>query len=191
MQSPVFVPESEILRRRDVRDLLTFTIDPADAKDFDDALSFTKQEDGTFLIGVHIADVSHYVLPGDKIDNDAYERGTSIYYVDHVDPMLPEKLCNNLCSLRPNEDKLCMSVIFTIGPDATIYKYKVCRTVIRSDFRLTYDEVQAILDHVADVKPLSSHSQATPELVEALTTINNLAKKLRTQRMAAGALETT
>lgn len=189
MQSPAFVPESEILRRRDVRDLLTFTIDPADAKDFDDALSFTKQEDGTFLIGVHIADVSHYVLPGDKIDNDAYERGTSIYYVDHVDPMLPEKLCNNLCSLRPNEDKLCMSVIFTIGPDATIYKYKVCRTVIRSDFRLTYDEVQAILDHVASLKPLSSHSQATPELVEALTTINNLAKKLRTQRMAAGALD--
>ena len=185
MQIPSTDISSEIIRRRDIRDQLTFTIDPEDAKDFDDALSFTKQEDGTFLIGVHIADVTHYVLPNDEIDQQAYERGTSIYYVDHVAPMLPEELCNDLCSLRPNEDKLCMSVIFTMTPDANIQKYKICRTVIRSNYRLTYERAQAILDNAAALK----HPGSIPELTEPLLTINDLAKKLRAKRMQAGALE--
>ena len=177
--------ESEIIRRRDVREMLTFTIDPADAKDFDDALSFVKNEDGTFLVGVHIADVTHFVLAGDDIDKQAYEKATSIYYVDHVDPMLPEELCNDLCSLNPNEDKLCMSVMFTMDANAHVIKYKVCRTVIRSDFRLTYEDAQSILDNAATIAPLSRHSG----LSEALHRINDLAKQLRQQRMANGALD--
>ena len=174
--------ENEIIRRRDVRDMLTFTIDPADAKDFDDALSFVKQEDGTYLIGVHIADVTHYVHTGDDIDKDAYERGTSIYYVDHVAPMLPEELCNDLCSLRPNEDKLCMSVIFTMDSSARVIKYKVCRTVIRSDFRLTYEQAQEVIS--GQQSAISSQP-----LEEALRTLNELAKKMRADRMKAGALD--
>ncbi len=175
--------ESEIIRRRDVRDQLTFTIDPADAKDFDDALSFVKQDDGTLLVGVHIADVTHYVLPGDEIDKQAYERGTSIYYVDHVAPMLPEELCNDLCSLRPNEDKLCMSVIFTMDTSAQVLKYKVCRTVIRSNYRLTYEEAQDIIDGVETPK--------FPDvaLSEAILQLNELAKKMRQARLDAGALD--
>ena len=125
------IDEKEILRRRDMREVFTFTIDPADAKDFDDALSFEVMEDGLLRIGVHIADVSHYVKPGTKTDDDAYKRGTSIYLVDRVIPMLPEELCNDLCSLRPGEDKLCMSVIFTMDSDARVLKHKICRTVIR------------------------------------------------------------
>ncbi len=169
--------KDEIVRRRDMRDELTFTIDPADAKDFDDALSFRKQDDGTFLIGVHIADVTHYVHPGDDIDNEAYERGTSIYYVDHVAPMLPEELCNDLCSLRPNEDKLCMSVIFTMDSEAQVLKYKVCRTVIRSDYRFNYDEVWDIMNG----------RQAHP-ISDIIFALNDLAKKMRQARMDAGAL---
>ena len=118
------VAEQEILRRRDMREVFTFTIDPADAKDFDDALSFAVIEEG-YQIGVHIADVSHYVKPGTKIDEEAYRRGTSTYLVDRVIPMLPEELCNDLCSLRPGEDKLCMSVIFTMPmPDSTTTRCK-------------------------------------------------------------------
>ena len=120
------------MRRRDLRDVLTFTIDPIDAKDFDDAISFVKNEDGTYQIGVHIADVTHYVLPGDDVDKDAYEKATSVYLVDKVLPMLPENLCNDLCSLRPHEEKLCMSVVFTMTDDACVKKEKICRTVIRS-----------------------------------------------------------
>lgn len=175
------IPAEEILRRRDMRDQLTFTIDPAEAKDFDDALSFSVQEDGNFLIGVHIADVSHFVQSGDSIDMDAYNKGTSTYYVDHVDPMLPEELCNGLCSLRPNEDKLCMSVIFTLTRDARVIKNKVCRTIIRSDYRLSYKQAQDILDqyHQSDKNPLS----------EAIYQLNFLAKVLRRKRFDAGALQ--
>lgn len=172
--------EQEIIRRRDIRDMFTFTIDPADAKDFDDALSFAEQEDGTFLIGVHIADVSHYVLPGDENDKRAYEKGTSTYYVDHVDPMLPEELCNDLCSLRPNEDKLCMSVIFTMDKDAHIIKYKVCRTVIRSDHRLSYEQAEEIIQGERNDKGC---------LASALHQLNDLAHKLRAERMKNGALD--
>ena len=125
------IEQSEILRRRDMRDVFTFTIDPADAKDFDDALSFavvndedqspiTNHQSPIFQIGVHIADVSFYVRPNTKVDDDAYKRGTSVYLVDRVLPMLPEELCNDKCSLRPNEDKLCMSVVFTMDADARV-----------------------------------------------------------------------
>ena len=147
------IDEREILRRRDMRDVFTFTIDPADAKDFDDAISFEKEPTPdpslnggeVYRIGVHIADVSHYVKPGTKTDDDAYKRGTSTYLVDRVIPMLPEELCNDLCSLRPGEDKLCMSVVFLMDADARVLKYKICRTVIRSDARLNYDEVQDLI----------------------------------------------
>ena len=108
-----------------MRDVFTFTIDPADAKDFDDAISFAVNDDDTYQIGIHIADVSFYVRPGTKTDEDAYKRGTSVYLVDRVLPMLPEELCNDKCSLRPNEDKLCMSVIFTMDAHARVLKYKV------------------------------------------------------------------
>ena len=175
------VAEQEILRRRDMREVFTFTIDPADAKDFDDALSFAVIEEG-YQIGVHIADVSHYVKPGTKIDDEAYRRGTSTYLVDRVIPMLPEELCNDLCSLRPGEDKLCMSVIFTMDADARVLKYKICRTVIRSDVRLNYDEVQEMITR----NPSSSRD---PRILDsALLTLNALATKLRAERLANGAL---
>ena len=129
-----------------MREVFTFTIDPADAKDFDDALSYQVLEDGLVQVGVHIADVSHYVQPGDAVDEEAYKRGTSTYLVDRVLPMLPEELCNDLCSLRPHEDKLCMSVVFTMTQEAEVVKHKICRTVIRSDARLDYDEAQEMIE---------------------------------------------
>ena len=194
---------NEILRRRDMRDAFTFTIDPADAKDFDDAISFETEPTPdnvlrtatgrpieqssspvkggeVYRIGVHIADVSHYVRPGTKIDEDAYKRGTSVYLVDRVIPMLPEELCNDKCSLRPGEDKLCMSVVFTMDADARVLKYKICRTVIRSDFRLDYDQAQ---DIITGVHPLGGVS-----LTQAILTLNTLAAKLRAERIANGAL---
>ena len=169
---------NDIVHRRDMRDVYTFTIDPADAKDFDDALSFAVNDDDTYQIGVHIADVSFYVRPGTKTDEDAYKRGTSVYLVDRVLPMLPEELCNDKCSLRPNEDKLCMSVIFTMDSHARVLKYKVCRTVICSNARLNYDEAQQII--------LTSEADAMQVL--AITTLNSLAQILRAERIANGAL---
>ncbi len=193
---------NEILRRRDMRDAFTFTIDPADAKDFDDALSFecleVAESDGlseersvrgavcqaqpVYQVGVHIADVSHYVRLGTKIDEDAYKRGTSVYLVDRVIPMLPEELCNDKCSLRPGEDKLCMSVVFTMDADARVLKYKICRTVIRSDARLNYDEAQEIIEGIGIPKYRDT------EVSAALQTLNTLAQKLRAERIANGAL---
>ena len=176
------------IRRRDMRDAFTFTIDPADAKDFDDALSFAVIEEDDnqspitnhlYQIGVHIADVSFYVRPGTKIDDEAYQRGTSVYLVDRVLPMLPEELCNDKCSLRPGEDKLCMSVIFTMDADAHVLKYKICRTVIRSNVRLNYDEAQAIIE---------TSTSRDLEITKALTTLNEMAHKLRAARIANGAL---
>ena len=136
-----------------MREVFTFTIDPADAKDFDDAISFQILDNGQwtmdnipeYQIGVHIADVSWYVRPGTKEDDEAYRRGTSVYLVDRVLPMLPEELCNDKCSLRPGEDKLCMSVVFTMDAEARVLKYKICRTVIRSDARLDYFQAQDII----------------------------------------------
>ncbi|MCQ2342456.1 MAG: RNB domain-containing ribonuclease [Paludibacteraceae bacterium] len=161
-----------------MRDVLTLTIDPADAKDFDDAISFAEQEDGTYQVGVHIADVTWYVRPGSRENEDAYQRGTSIYLVDRVLPMLPERLCNDLCSLRPGEDKLCMSVVFTISRDARVLKHKVCRTIIRSDCRLDYNQAQAWLD-----------GSETSPVIAALKTLNMIAQVLRRKRMDAGALD--
>ncbi len=175
------ITDTEILRRRDFREALTFTIDPTEAKDFDDALSFEPLDDGNYRIGVHIADVTHYVLPGDDIDRQAYEKATSVYLVDSVIPMLPEELCNDLCSLRPHEDKLCMSVIFTLTPQAEVMRAKVSRTVIRSDYRLTYEQAQDILDGKTPTdKPLQ----------QALVTLNDLAVILRREREKQGALVT-
>ena len=183
------IDEKEILRRRDMRDVFTFTIDPADAKDFDDALSYVRNEDGTYQIGVHIADVSHYVKPGSKIDDEAYKRGTSVYLVDRVLPMLPEELCNDLCSLRPNEDKLCMSVIFTMDAEARVLKQKICRTVIRSNARLNYDEAQEIIESPSPSLPSRERVPLPDEgLGEAICTLNGLAAKLRAERIANGAL---
>ena len=192
------IETSEILRRRDMRDVFTFTIDPADAKDFDDAISFERSEgvkelgsEGeTYQIGVHIADVSFYVRPGTKVDDEAYKRGTSVYLVDRVIPMLPEELCNDKCSLRPGEDKLCMSVVFTMDADARVIKYKICRTVIRSDVRLDYDEAQAIIkNEELRIKNEGETSRSRDvEISTALLTLNSLAKKLRAERIANGAL---
>jgi ribonuclease R len=194
--------EREIIRRRDMRDVFTFTIDPADAKDFDDAISFETLDNGqwtmdnvaVYRIGVHIADVSFYVKPGTKIDDDAYQRGTSVYLVDRVLPMLPEELCNDKCSLRPDEDKLCMSVIFTMDADAHVLKYKICRTVIRSNARLNYDEAQAIImanqtgETLSRENRIESMSGVSAEQVEAITVLHTLASKLRAERIANGAL---
>ena len=177
-----------------MRDAFTFTIDPADAKDFDDAISFEiinedeenlkseiiNQKYPVYRIGVHIADVSYSVRPNTPIDDDAYRRGTSVYLVDRVIPMLPEELCNDKCSLRPGEDKLCMSVVFTMDADARVLKYKICRTVIRSDFRLDYDQAQ---DIITGVHPLGGES-----LTQAILTLNTLAATLRAERIANGAL---
>ena len=178
MQTKKVDIEAEILRRRDMRDAFTFTIDPADAKDFDDALSFTPLGDGLYQVGVHIADVSFFVEGESAVDQEAYRRGCTIYEVNRVTPMLPEELCNDLCSLRPNEDKLTMSVIFTMTADAKVVKYKICRTVIRSDVRLNYDEAQAILDGKVE----------SEKLIEALKELNMMALVLRQRRLSAGAL---
>ncbi len=192
--------QREIIRRRDMRDVFTFTIDPADAKDFDDALSFERlpvTDEGlpeTYQIGVHIADVSFYVKPGTKIDDEAYQRGTSVYLVDRVLPMLPEELCNDKCSLRPNEDKLCMSVVFTMDADAKVLKYKICRTVIRSNARLNYDQAQDIIcanqtnETQSRENRIGSMSGVSTEQQQAITVLHILATKLRAERIANGAL---
>ena len=172
----------EILRRRDMREVFTFTIDPADAKDFDDAISFQPIDDN-YQVGVHIADVSFFVRPGTKTDDEAYQRGTSVYLVDRVLPMLPEELCNDKCSLRPGEDKLCMSVIFTMDSHARVTKYKVCRTVIRSDARLNYDEAQEMI-----IESKDESRKSKDELTTALSVLNDLAQQLRAERLANGAL---
>lgn len=175
------ISEQEIMRRRDMRDILTFTIDPDDAKDFDDALSFQILDSGNCQIGIHIADVTHYVQEGSPIDEEAYQRGTSVYLVDRVIPMLPERLCNELCSLRPNEDKLCMSVIVEMDQQAKVIRHKICRTVIRSNYRLTYQQAQEMLDSL-------QLTVDNTQLKEALQTLNGLAKKLRANRFAHGAI---
>ena len=140
------IKEEEIARRRDMRGVLTFTIDPRDAKDFDDALSFRVLEDGNFEVGVHIADVSHYVQPGTILDDEAYQRATSVYLVDRVVPMLPEVLSNFACSLRPEEEKYTFSAIFELSPQAEVRNVWLGRTVIRSDARFAYEEAQAVIE---------------------------------------------
>jgi len=178
---PTAISEQEILRRRDMRDVLTFTIDPEDAKDFDDALSFKILDSGKYQIGIHIADVSHYVQEGSAIDEEAYQRGTSVYLVDKVIPMLPEKLCNELCSLRPNEDKLCMSVVVEMDETAKVIRHKICRTVIRSDYRLTYEQAQERLEGKGE-------RLEGEKLQESIVILNGLAKILRAKRFEHGAI---
>lgn len=175
------ISTQEVWRRRDMRDTLTFTIDPADAKDFDDALSFRRLDDSTFEVGVHIADVTYYIPHGSLLDAEAYNRATSVYLVDRTIPMLPERLCNELCSLRQDEDKLTMSVIFTIDQKAHVLKQKICRTIIRSAARLNYDQAQTMIDEAA------TQTDRTP-LYEALYTLNELAKQLRDERFRHGAI---
>ena len=146
------ITRNDLKGRKDFRDTLTFTIDPADAKDFDDALSFRKLENGNFEVGVHIADVSYYVRPGSPVDTEAQARGTSVYLVDRTVPMLPEKLCNKLCSLRPNEDKLTFSAVFEITPRAKVESRWMGRTVIRSDWRFDYEQAQTLIDAATGIE---------------------------------------
>ena len=149
------ITAEDLKGRRDFRDILTFTIDPADAKDFDDALSFRRLQNGNYEVGVHIADVSYYVKPGTPVDKEARERGTSVYLVDRTVPMLPEKLCNKLCSLRPHEDKLTFSVVSEIDPKGNVKSRWIGRTVINSDYRFDYGQAQSIIESGAAVSPPS------------------------------------
>lgn len=173
---PIKITEEEISRRKDFRKITTFTIDPFDAKDFDDALSIRKLENGRWEVGIHIADVSHYVKPNSILDKEAFVRATSVYLVDRVVPMLPEILSNNVCSLRPNEEKLTFSAVFEIDEEAQIKKEWFGRTIINSDRRFTYEEVQDILEG------------KDGEFKEEIYLLNGLAKKLRAKRMADGSI---
>ncbi|MBR4300303.1 MAG: ribonuclease R [Bacteroidales bacterium] len=170
------IPEEEIAKRKDFRSITTFTIDPADAKDFDDALSIRKLDNGNYEIGVHIADVSHYVIENGAIDHEAYNRGTSVYLVDRTIPMLPERLCNGVCSLRPNEDKLCFSAVFEMNNDAVVINKWFGKTVINSDRRFSYEEAQAVIE------------TGEGELKEEILKLNSLATILREQRYKNGAI---
>lgn len=170
------IPSSEIKRRRDFRDVFTITIDPKDAKDFDDAISYRRLENGHHEVGVHIADVSYYVKPGSAIDREAQERGTSVYLVDRTIPMLPEKLCNNVCSLRPNEEKLTFSAVFEMNDKAEILNKWIGKTVIKSNRRFAYEEVQAMIEG------------GDGDYKEEILILNDLAAKLRDKRMAQGSI---
>jgi len=170
------ITEEEIKKRRDFRKIPTFTVDPADAKDFDDALSLRKLENGNWEAGVHIADVTHYVKPGSIVEKEAINRATSVYLVDRTVPMLPEKLSNNLCSLRPNEDKLCFSAVFEMDDNANILKQWFGRTVVRSTNRLSYEEAQMIID--------TGEGNMSHEIL----TLNNLAQMLRKDRFKNGSI---
>lgn len=178
---PDVISAEEIARRRDFRETLTFTIDPFDAKDFDDALSFKVLENGNFEVGIHIADVSHYIVPDSALDKEAFERATSVYLVDRVIPMLPERLSNGLCSLRPKEDKLCFAAVFELDENAHVLNEWYGKTVIHSDRRFTYEEVQQIIEDKAG------------EYSEEILQLNALAYKLRDAKFKNGAIsfETT
>lgn len=196
---PIEITKEEIAKRRDMRGDLTFTIDPKDAKDFDDALSFTKLENGNYEIGIHIADVSHYLQPKTSLDDEAFDRATSVYLVDRVVPMLPEMLSNGVCSLRPNEEKLTFSAVFEINEKAQIINKWFGRTVTYSDQRFAYEEAQSIIENCnlstikeytmpSDISILDKEYQVTSEIVEATLKLDELAKKLRKKRMKAGAI---
>jgi ribonuclease R len=187
------IQESEIAKRRDMRDTLTFTIDPKDAKDFDDALSFKKLENGNFEIGIHIADVSYYLEEGTILDDEAYQRATSVYLVDRVVPMLPEVLSNFACSLRPNEEKYTFSAVFEVSPTAQVINQWFGRTVIYSDQRFAYEEAQYIIETKdntipVDISITGSSYVVSDEIVEATLKLDELAKILRKKRMQQGAI---
>lgn len=173
---PGRITEQDYKERKDMRSVPTMTIDPADAKDFDDALSVRKIKDGVWEVGVHIADVTHYVRPGSIIEEEAMERATSVYLVDRTIPMLPEKLSNELCSLRPDEEKLCFSAVFHMNEDAEIIKEWFGRTVIRSDRRFSYEEAQQTIE------------TGQGDMKEEVLTLNTLAQKLRAQRFKNGSI---
>ena len=174
---PLEIPAEELKKRKDYREVMTFTIDPADAKDFDDALSVRELRTGLYEVGVHIADVSYYVKENTVLDKEAYNRATSVYLVDRTIPMLPERLSNGVCSLRPNEDKLCFSVIFTINERAEVLDQWFGRTLIRSNRRFTYEEAQAIIEG------------ADGDCRKEILILNALAQQLRTERFKAGAID--
>ena len=187
------ITEEEIKKRRDMRDVLTFTIDPKDAKDFDDALSFQVLDNGNYEIGVHIADVSHYLQEGTILDDEAYNRATSVYLVDRVVPMLPEVLSNFACSLRPNEEKYTFSAVFQLNDKAEVVDSWFGRTVIYSDQRFAYEEAQSIIESKSDLIPaeisLTGKEYSVPKpIVDATLKMDELAKNLRRKRMAAGAI---
>ncbi|MCP4520419.1 MAG: ribonuclease R [Cytophagales bacterium] len=173
---PEEISQKEIDKRRDMRDITTFTIDPLDAKDFDDAISIQKQKNGNWEIGVHIADVTHYVRPNTKLEKEAFKRATSVYLVDRVVPMLPERLSNGLCSLRPNEDKLSFSAIFELNENGTVHKEWFGRTIIHSDRRFTYEEAQELIEGNSG------------DFEEEVRTLNKLAYALREKRFKKGAI---
>lgn len=170
------IPAEEIKNRRDFRNVTTFTIDPADAKDFDDALSLRQLKNGNWEVGIHIADVTHYVTPNSLIEEEAESRATSVYLVDRVVPMLPERLSNGVCSLRPNEDKLCFSAVFEMNKEAGVIKEWFGKTVIHSDRRFTYEEAQEIIE------------TGKGELSKEVLQLNELALKLREERFKKGAI---
>ena len=187
------IQSDEINKRRDIRQVLTFTIDPKDAKDFDDALSFKVLENGNYEVGIHIADVSYYVKEGTILDDEAYDRATSIYLVDRVVPMLPECLSNHACSLRPQEEKYTFSAMFEIGATGKIYNQWFGRTVIYSDARFSYEEAQHIIETQSTQIPqhisLTNKSYHTSETIKhAILELNNIAKILRSDRMKNGAI---
>lgn len=191
------ISEAEIKKRKDLRDLLTFTIDPADAKDFDDALSYRILENGNTEIGIHIADVSHYVKPGSILDEEAFTRATSVYLVDRVVPMLPEVLSNQACSLRPNEDKYTFSVLFELDKNAKIINEWFGKTVTRSNARLAYEEAQHVIENAKENEDCTipkrlaignKEYQLPRDIVNAILSMDKLAKILRKKRMNHGAI---
>ena len=197
------ITAEEIGQREDMREVTTFTIDPRDAKDFDDAISIRKTDDGLWEVGVHIADVSHYVKEGSIIDKEAVKRATSVYLVDRTIPMLPERLCNFICSLRPNEEKLTYSVVFKLDDKAVVKDWHLAHTVIKSDRRFTYEEVQKVLedhkeaspedykmpgDHAADPNFNGPDVLPAEHFATELITLNRLAKQLRARRFEHGSI---
>jgi len=195
----VEITKEEIAKRRDMRGDLTFTIDPKDAKDFDDALSFTKLENGNYEIGIYIADVSHYLQEKTILDDEAFDRATSVYLVDRVVPMLPEMLSNGVCSLRPNEEKLTFSAVFEINEKAQVINKWFGRTVTYSDQRFAYEEAQSIIENCTlseikeytmplDISIIDTKYNVSKEIVEATLKLDELAKKMRKKRMKAGAI---
>ena len=187
------ISEEEIEKRRDFRKTLTFTIDPTDAKDFDDALSYKKIENNNIEIGIHIADVSHYVIPGTILDKEAYHRATSIYLVDRVIPMLPEKLSNKICSLRPNEEKLTFSAVFNFNDKGEIIESWFGRTIIESDYRFSYQEAQEIIETKSDkiskeISLTNNEYKVDKNIVDAILTLDKIAKQKRKERENKGSI---
>ncbi len=192
---PFEISPAELTGREDFREVCTFTIDPKDAKDFDDALSVRSIGKGMWEVGVHIADVSHYVKEGSVIDKEAQKRATSVYLVDRTIPMLPERLCNLICSLRPDEDKLCYSVVFEMDDNANVRAWRLVHTVIRSNRRFAYEEVQQILEDNGVVDGTGKPAPKAPkggykgDLAEELIVLDRLAKRLREERFKNGAVK--